>query len=114
MARGPPGDVVILWGRSAVATLALVLFAWRSQVVTTKGLRVTVAEALRLAAPTLRELADEISVSYDMARQFAGGHKTPPPEVARALARVLERRAKRLNMAAAALTTAARKPREGP
>ena len=81
---------------------------------TTKGLRVTVAEALRLAAPTLRELANEMGVSYDMARQFAGRHKTPSPEVARALVRVLRRRAKRLNAAAVLLTTAARKAREGP
>ena len=66
--------------------------------------------ALKAAAPKLHELADELDVSYDMLRRYAGADRDPPPALVKRLAVWLRKRARRLEREAGALERAGRSP----
>lgn len=69
--------------------------------------------AVEDAAPSLRQLASELGVSYDTLRAYAVGRRNPGKDQLRSFADVLERRAKRLNERAAELRTVAEGDAEG-
>ena len=51
-----------------------------------------IAQALRVTMGNLKELADEVGVSYASIRSWADGRRNPSPENLAALADALERR----------------------
>ncbi len=51
-----------------------------------------IAQALRVTLGNLKELADEVGVSYASIRAWADGRRNPTPENLAALADALERR----------------------
>jgi len=51
-----------------------------------------IAQALRVTLGNLKELADEVGVSYASIRAWADGRRNPTPENLAALANALERR----------------------
>ena len=63
--------------------------------------------AVEDAAPSLRQLAAELGVSYDTLRAYAVGRRNPGRDQLRAFADILERRAKRLHQRAEELRTVA-------
>lgn len=63
-------------------------------------------EALRAAAPTIQQLAQEMGCSTAALRAYRLGTRTPGPLVARSLATVLRRQSKRLDKLAAQLEKA--------
>ncbi len=76
-------------------------------------LRRVIADALQLAAPTLRQLADELDVSYDLLRRYAIEDRTAPPELVEALAASLERRGRASAKMAKRLRAATSSPKPG-
>ena len=66
-----------------------------------------IQSAVEDAAPSMRELAAELGVSYDTLRAYAVGRRNPGKDQLRAFAAILERRAKRLHDRAAELRTVA-------
>lgn len=74
------------------------------------GARIVVQDALRVVAPSLKELAPNLGVSYGMLRRFAIGDLAAPPRVVRALVRVMRSHAGRLVRAADRLEAQLRSP----
>ena len=64
-------------------------------------------QAIDEAAPSLRDLADAVSVPYDTFRAWAIGRRNPGKEHVKAFADVLEQRAEQLRKHADELRTAA-------
>ena len=62
----------------------------------TDRLRQMIAKALETATPTLRDVADWCGVSYHTVRSWRLCARTAPPTMRLQLARVLRRRAERL------------------
>jgi transcriptional regulator with XRE-family HTH domain len=74
-------------------------------------------KAIQLATPNLRELAEEVGMTYHSLRRYAEGARTPSPPVMRRIVAALRRRgaalgklADELERAAAATTRTRRKP----
>ena len=57
-----------------------------------KDVQAVIAQALRVTLGNLKELADEVGVSYASIRSWADGRRNPTPENLAALANALERR----------------------
>jgi len=57
-----------------------------------KDIQAMIAQALRVTLGNLKELADEVGVSYASIRAWADGRRNPTPENLAALANALERR----------------------
>lgn len=57
-----------------------------------KEVQAVIAQALRVTMGNLKELADEVGVSYASIRSWADGRRNPSPENLAALADALERR----------------------
>jgi len=68
-----------------------------------------VVQALKAAAPGLKEMARPLRVSYAALRRYRLGDRTPSPGVLRRLAKELRRQGKRLERLAHTLETEARK-----
>lgn len=84
-----------------------------SQIVTThsRGLRLVVRRSLQLLAPTLKDLAGSLGVSYLLLRRYAIGDRRAPAAVVRALVRLMRRRARALEREATRLEAATRTAR---
>jgi hypothetical protein len=75
--------------------------------------RRVVRDSLALLAPSLKELAPQLSVSYAMLRRIATGARPAPAPVFRALARLLRRHARALAKEAERLDKAQHRTRRG-
>lgn len=62
-----------------------------------------VMAALNIGTPNLKDVARAAGISYNAARAYKKGQRTPSPEVRRQLARALRHFATRLQKAAANL-----------
>lgn len=71
-----------------------------------KSLADAAADAVELISPDVSEIASAVGVSAVSLRAYKRGARTPSPDTVRALAAVLEERARRLMRAAAALRAA--------
>lgn len=56
----------------------------------------TVQNALKVATPSMRELAEEVGITYSTLRAWSAGNRMPSEDGAAALAKALRRRAKKL------------------
>ncbi len=56
-----------------------------------------IAKVLQAATPNLRDLADWAGVSYETARSWRIGRRSPSPDAARKLAKGLRAHARQLN-----------------
>jgi len=65
-------------------------------------------KGLKLAIPTLRDLAHEVGVSYASMRAYVRGSRIPTPDVLQRLAKVLRGRGTHLAKLAAALERASK------
>jgi hypothetical protein len=75
--------------------------------------RIVIEDALHDVAPSLKELAPPLGVSYGMLRRFAIGDLAAPVPVVRALVRVLRARARLLGRTADRLDAHLRTARKG-
>ena len=65
------------------------------------------ARALELTTPTLKQLAKELGVKHDILRRYRIADRQPTPDLARRLAKVMRKRAQKLEREAARLENAA-------
>ena len=61
-----------------------------------KAIRPVLVKVLDAAAPSLKELAADAGISYRAIRAYRFGHRTPSPQVLRALVRALRKQSRRL------------------